>query len=57
MYAGWVILDGEGDGWDGFMFGIEAAIPIGASNSSWSRLTMLSEQGSEVIPITVLATK
>ena len=28
------------------MFGIEAAIPIGASNSSWSRLTMLSEQGS-----------
>ena len=28
MYAGWVILDGEGDGWDGFMFGIEAAIPI-----------------------------
>ena len=46
MYAGWVILDGEGDGWDGFMFGIEAAIPVGASNSSWSRLTMLSEQGS-----------
>ena len=45
-YGGWVILDGEGDGWDGYMFGIEAAIPTWASNSSWSRLTMLSEQGT-----------
>ena len=44
MYQGWVILDAEGDGWDGYMFGIEAAVPTANSNNAWSRLSMLSEQ-------------
>ena len=46
MYQGWVILDAEGDGWDGYMFGIEAAVPTASSNNAWSRLSMLTEQQS-----------
>ena len=44
LYEGWIILDAEGSGWDGYMFGIEAAIPQDNSDEAWSRLTMLTEQ-------------
>ena len=46
-WEGWTIVDAEGDGWDGYMFGVEAAIHTSASNANWRRLTMLSEQQSE----------